>query len=198
MPINWTPFTLSWDDNVPIDLSFVFGRDKPAGKHGFLAVFGDRFVFDEGTESHFCWGTNFNGRCEFPIHATSEMVARRLGKFGVNVMRTHQMDAESATPNIFTSNRARPKDNTRSLDADSMDRLDYLIHCLKQAGVYTYLDLLTYRQFLPGDAVDACGELKQAAKPYLYFDRRLHRTPKRIQRTAVEPCQFLYRAGIQR
>jgi hypothetical protein len=172
MAINWTPFTLSWDDNVPIDLSFVFEHEKPAGKHGFLAVFGDRFVFEDGTEGRF-WGTNFNSGANFPSHATSEMVARRLGKFGVNIMRTHQMDAEWATPNIFTANRARPKDNTRSLDVDSLDRLDYLIHSLKQEGVYTYLDLLTYRQFLPGDAVDACGELKQAAKPYMYFDRRL-------------------------
>jgi hypothetical protein len=172
MSINWTPFTLSWDDNVPVDLSFVFEHEKPAGKHGFLAVLGDRFVFEDGTEGRF-WGTNFNSGANFPSHADSEMVARRLGKFGVNIMRTHQMDAEWATPNIFTANRARPKDNTRSLDADSMDRLNYLIHCLKKEGVYTYLDLLTYRQFLPGDAVDSCGQLNQAAKPYLYFDRRL-------------------------
>ena len=53
MPIKWTPFTLSWDDNVPIDISFVFEHEKPAGKHGFLAVFGDRFVFEDGTEGRF-------------------------------------------------------------------------------------------------------------------------------------------------
>ena len=41
MPINWTPFTLSWDDHVPVDISFVFNRERPAGKHGFLAVYGD-------------------------------------------------------------------------------------------------------------------------------------------------------------
>ena len=172
MAINWTPFTLSWDDNVPVDLSFVFQHEKPAGKHGFLGSFGDRFVFEDGTEGRF-WGTNFNSGANFPSHSSSEMIARRLGKFGVNVMRTHQMDAEWSTPNIFTSNRARPKDNTRSLDPECMDRLDYLIHCLKNEGVYIYLDLLTYRQFLPGDAVEAYEQLPQAAKPYMYFDRRL-------------------------
>ena len=172
METKWVPFTLAWDDNVPLDLSFVFEHEKPAGKHGFLGVFGDRFCFEDGTEARF-WGTNFNSGANFPAHSDSAMVARRLGKFGVNIMRTHQMDSEWATPNIFTANRARPKDNTRSLDPKSIDHLDYLIQALKGEGVYTYLDLLTYRQFLPGDAVDACANLPQAAKPYLYFDRRL-------------------------
>ena len=169
---NWVPFTLAWDDNVPVDLSFVFEHERPAGKHGFLAVLGDRFCFEDGTEARF-WGTNFNSGANFPPHAYSDMVARRLGKFGVNIMRTHQMDSEWATPNIFTANRARPKDNTRAFDPLSIDRLDYLIHALASEGVYTYLDLLTYRQFLAGDAVDAFENLPQAAKPYLYFDRRL-------------------------
>ncbi len=156
------PFNLSWDDRVPLDISFVFEHEKPAGKHGFLTVQGDRLVFQDGTEGRF-WGVNFNSGANFPEHAYSEMVAHRLAKFGVNIMRTHQMDAEWATPNIFQFNRAVPKDNTRSLDPTSMDRLDYLIHCLKQHGIYIYLDLLTYRQFRPGDLVDAVDILPQAA-----------------------------------
>jgi hypothetical protein len=166
------PFTLSWDARVPLDISFIFEHEKPAGKHGFLTVQGDRLVFQDGTEGRF-WGVNFNSGANFPEHAYSEMVAQRLAKFGVNIMRTHQMDAEWATPNIFQFNRAVPKDNTRSLDPESLDRLDYLIHCLKQHGIYIYLDLLTYRQFRPGDLVDAVDALPQAAKPYHYFDPRL-------------------------
>jgi hypothetical protein len=172
MARDWAPFTLSWDDNVPIDLSFVFEHEKPAGKHGFLTAWDSNFVFEDGAPGRF-WGTNFNSGANFPPHDYSEMVARRLAKFGVNIMRTHQMDSEWATPNIFTSNRDKPDDNTRHLDPTSMDRLDYLFSCLKKEGVYIYLDMLTYRQFLPGDAVDSYEQLPQAAKPYLYFDRRL-------------------------
>jgi hypothetical protein len=174
MTTKWVPFTLSWDDHLPVDISFVFEHEKPAGKHGFLTVQGDRFVFEDGTDGRF-WGTNFNSGANFPPHEYSEMVARRLAKFGVNIMRTHQMDSEWATPNIFTRNRAMPKDNTRSLDTDCMDRLDYLFSCLKQEGVYVYLDLLTYRQFLPGDAVKAYEGLPQAEircqQPYRGFLR---------------------------
>jgi hypothetical protein len=178
---NFVPFTLAWDDNVPLDLSFVFENEKPAGKHGFLGVVGDRLCFEDGAEARF-WGTNFNSGACFPDHAYSEMVARRLAKFGVNMVRFHQMDAEWATPNLFTFNRARPKDNTRSFDPESMERLDYLIYCLKQAGIYIYLDMLTYRQFLPGDQIDSVDLLAQAAKPYTYFDPRLIELQKEFNR----------------
>ncbi len=168
----WRPFVLAWDDQLPLDLSFLYEHERPAGRHGFLQVRADKFVFEDGTEARF-WGTCFNSGANFPTHEQSEMIARRLAKFGVNIVRTHQMDAEWATPNIFQLNRARPKDNTRSFDPESIDRLDYLIYCLKEQGIYLYLDMLTYRQFRRGDAVDAWEALPQAAKPYLYFDRRL-------------------------
>lgn len=176
----WRPFTLPWNDSV-IDISFVFAHEKPAGKHGFLKVKGDQMVFEDGAIGRF-WGTCFNSGANFPPHSYSEMVAERLSKFGVNIMRTHQMDSEWATPNIFFSNRAQPKNHTRSFDPESMDRLDYLIHCLKEQGVYTYLDLLTYRQFRPGDNVDNVDALPQAAKPYTYFDRRLIELVKEYNR----------------
>ena len=181
MATNWKPFTLAWDANVPLDLSFLYEREKPAGKHGFLTVCGNQLVFEDGAEGRF-WGTCFNSGANFPSHAESEMVARRLAKFGVNIVRTHQMDAEWATPNIFQGNRAKPKDNTRSFDPESMERLDYLIYCLKQEGIYLYLDLLTYRQFRPGDGVDNVDALGQAAKPYCYFDPRLIELQKEFAR----------------
>jgi hypothetical protein len=172
MSNQWAPFSLSWGEDVPIDISFVFEHERPAGKHGFVRADGDRLVFDDGVEARF-WGTNFNSGANFPPHDYAEMVARRLAKFGVNIVRTHQMDAEWATPNLFQFNRAQPKDHTRSFDERSLDRLDYLIHRLKDEGIYLYLDMLTYRQFRPGDGVEAVYGLPQAAKPYLYFDRRL-------------------------
>ena len=176
-----TPFTLSCNDQVPVDISFVFDREKPAGKHGFLTVKGDQFVFEDGVEGRF-WGTCFNSGACFPPHEYSEMVARRLAKFGVNMVRFHQMDAEWATPSIFEFNRANPKNDTRTLDPKSMDRLDYLIHCLKREGIYIYLDLLTYRQFRPGDEVEAVDQLPQAAKPYCCFDKQLIELQKEFNR----------------
>ena len=60
------PFTLPWDD-APVDLSFIFQDEKPAGKHGFLKVKKDKMVFEDGTIGRF-WGTNFNSAANFPSH----------------------------------------------------------------------------------------------------------------------------------
>jgi hypothetical protein len=182
MQTQWVPFNLAWDDNVPIDISFIFEKEKPAGKHGFLGVRADRLVFEDGCEGRF-WGTCFNSGANFPTHAQSEMLARRLAKFGLNMVRTHQMDADWATPNLFQFNRAKPISSTRRLDPQSLERLDYLILCLKQEGIYLFLDLLTYRQFRPGDEVDAVDQLPQAAKPYNYFDPRLIELQKEFNRS---------------
>ena len=169
--MTYRPFGLSWDD-APIDLSFVYAEERPAGRHGFLRVAGDHFEFEDGTPGRF-WGTCFNSGANFPRHSESDRIAERLEKFGVNLVRTHQMDSEWATPNIFEVNRAVPRDDTRHLDPTSLDRLDYLFHCLKEHGIYVYLDLLTYRQFLAADGARTATGLPAAAKPYLYFDNRL-------------------------
>ena len=169
--IKTIPYTLPWDD-MPIDLSFIYKKEKPAGKHGFLKAIDDKFIFEDGTEARF-WGTNFNSAQIFPSHEHSEKVARRLAKIGVNIVRFHQMDGEWSTPNIFQFTRGENKPDTESFDQESMDRLDYLIHCLKKEGIYVYMDLLTYRKFKTGDGVEAADKLGDAAKPYSTYNRKL-------------------------
>ena len=59
---------------------------KPAGRHGFMTCRDGRLVFEDGAEARF-WGANFNSAANFPPHHYSEKVARRLAKFGVNLVR---------------------------------------------------------------------------------------------------------------
>ncbi len=165
------PFTLYWDD-LPVDLSFLYENEKPAGRHGFLKVEKDKFRFEDGTEARF-WGTNFNSAGNFPSHEHSEKLAARLEKTGLNLVRLHQLDAEWSTPNIFRFTKGSLQEDTLSLDPKSMDRMDYLIYCLKNHGIYIYMDLLTYRKFKPGDGLENTGSLKDAAKPYTNYNRRL-------------------------
>ena len=68
------------------------------------------------------------------------------------------MDAEWSTPNIFQFTKGENKANTMDLDPVSLDRLYYLIYCLKQEGIYVYMDLLTYRRFKSGDGVEAADD----------------------------------------
>lgn len=164
------PFPFYHDD-VPIDISFVFENEKPAGKHGFLKTCGREFVFEDGTPVKF-WGTNFNGCGNFPEKNYADRLASRLSKIGINLVRFHQLDAEWQTPNIFSFTKGK---RTQGADFDprSLDRLDYLIYALKKEGIYCYLDLLTYRRFKSDEGVENAENLIDAAKPYCIFNERL-------------------------
>lgn len=166
-------------DTMPIDISFVFENEKPAGKHGFLTVKGEDFVFEDGTKVKF-WGTCFNGGANFPEHKYSEKVAKRLAKTGINLVRLHQMDAEWNTPNIFSLTKGRRLSDTQSFDPESLDRLDYLIYCLKNEGIYCYLEAFTYRKFKSGDGVVNAHKLFDAAKSYSIFNRRMIDLEKKL------------------
>jgi hypothetical protein len=173
----YIPFP-AYADDVPLDLSFVYENEKPAGRHGFLQVSGDQFVFEDGTVGRF-WGTNFNGGANFPDFDYAEKVAKRLSKIGVNIVRFHQLDAEWDTPNIYQFTKGARVSNTLSFDPESMKRLDYLIYCLKKEGIYCYLDIFTYRKFKTGDGVENAFNLRDAAKPYSGFNRKLIELQKR-------------------
>jgi hypothetical protein len=165
------PFPAYYDD-VPIDLSFVFENEKPAGKHGFLKADKDRFVFEDQTEARF-WGTNFNGGSNFPEFEYAEKIAKRLSKIGINLVRFHQLDSEWNTPNIYQFTKGKRLKNTQTFDPESLKRLDYLIYCLKREGIYCYLDIFTYRKFKSGDGVENAIALKDAAKPYSGYNRHM-------------------------
>ncbi len=162
----------AYPDTAPIDLRFVYEHEAPAGKHGFLKAAGDHFEFEDGAEARF-WGTNFNSGLCFPPHTYAEQVSERLAKIGCNIVRFHQMDSEWATPNIFQFTKGKRQADSHAPDPVSLDRLDYLISCLKKNGIYVYLDLLTYRKFKKGDGVQNADLLGDCARPYNYTDPTL-------------------------
>lgn len=164
--------TPAYPDKMPVDISFVFEDEKPAGKHGFIKPEGDHFIFEDGTPARF-WGVNFNGGANFPEHDYAEKVARRLAQTGCNIVRFHQLDAEWDTPNIYQYTKGKRLYTTRKLDPVSMDHLDYLIHCLKEEGIYIYFDMMTYRNFKEGDGFEHSDELGDSAKPHSIFNRRM-------------------------
>lgn len=174
---NYIPYPFFHDD-VPIDISFVFENEKPAGKHGFLTVNKKDFVFEDGTKVKF-WGTNFNGWGCFPEKDYSEKLARRLAKIGINIVRFHQLDSEWHTPNIFAFTKGKRVTNAH-LDPESMDRLDYLTYCLKKEGIYCYMDMFTYRKFRSDEGVENAKELKDAAKPVCMFNDKIIELQKEL------------------
>ena len=156
-------------DRMPVDISFVFQDEMPAGKHGFVKADGDNFRFDDGTAVKF-WGVLFNGGANFPEHDYAEKVARRLAMAGVNLVRLHQLDAEWGLPNIYQTYAGPPLKTTRNLSQESLERLDYLIACLKKWGIYVAVDMVTYRKYKSGDGVKFAELLTDTARGYSMYD----------------------------
>lgn len=134
------PFVLPWDDASPGITNIGNHLPRPAGGNGFVvARDGHLFV---GNERIRFWGVNMAFGGNFPTHAHAEKVAARMAKFGINCVRFHHMDTSIAPDGILQKDR-------RTLDPESLDRLDYFIAALKKNGIYSNLNLHVGNQY-PG------------------------------------------------
>lgn len=151
---------------TPVDVSYLL--DAPAGKHGFLTARNGHFYFQDGTRARF-WGFDIMGSECFADHSAAKLLAERLARMGVNIVRLHHMDASWADPNIFD-----PRfDDTRHLSKTSMEKLDYFLYQLKQRGIYVYLDWLVNRHFKKGDGVADYQKIDDGCKIVAHFDPRM-------------------------
>jgi hypothetical protein len=63
--------------------------------------------------------------------------------------------------------------NTQEYDPESFDRLDYMIYCMKQEGIYIYLDMMVSRVFHSGDGLEITEKMTSSSRPYSVLDRRM-------------------------
>ncbi len=171
-----------WDDSLlkpyvidhrnatssPADLSFL--HDAPAGKDGYIRIQGGHFVKPDGKRIRF-WGVHLTdwgpGSIELPPKEDTPMWARTLARYGVNIVRLHFVDKWAPTGITDGS-----KDDTRSFDAQQLDRLDFLVSELKKNGIYMDLNLNVGRAYKEGDGVPDAARL-QWAKSLTLYDKRL-------------------------
>ncbi|NTV51937.1 MAG: hypothetical protein HGA76_02825 [Candidatus Firestonebacteria bacterium] len=140
------PYVMPWDKGAGLmDLSSW--NHCPAGKYGAIREGADGHWY-AGKERMRFFGMNIVSSSAFPKHAEAMPLARRLSGFGINLVRFHHMDAPWAE-NIFSTSAL----NTRHLDADVLNRLDFFFKQLKDRGIYSDLNLLCSRQFLPSDGL---------------------------------------------
>lgn len=139
--------------------------DKPAGRHGFVAVEHGHFVTGDGQPIRFL-GVNcaFSG-C-FPDHASAEKLARQLARFGINLVRFHHMDMREAPDGIW-----RRGVFPRQLDPGQLDRLDYFIYQLKENGIYSNINLHVSRTLTPQEGYPDPERRPEFDKGLSYFDR---------------------------
>jgi hypothetical protein len=151
-----SPDTSQWfknalaGDTSPVDLSFLNRDDRPAGRHGLVKADGDHLVFEDGTPGRF-WGANLAAYALFSTPRQNvARQAHRMAQLGYNLMRIVHIDAPWVNPNIFADHGRR---DTRHLDPKSLDSLDWWIKCLKDEGIYVWLDMVYTRTLTENDGV---------------------------------------------
>ena len=183
----WPTDIVGWDV-APVDLSFLNASEKPAGKHGFLRVKKDALVFDDGTPVRF-WGTNVTAYAIFGTDRENvKRQAHRLSQLGFNLVRFHHQDSPWVNPNIFGD--AKTPD-TANLSLAMLEKLDWWIKCLKDEGLYVWLDLDTQRFLKTGDNIDHFAEIskgKPAAdlKGFNYVNTSIQEAMNRFNQKYVD------------
>ncbi|MCZ2105592.1 MAG: hypothetical protein OZ923_01360 [Comamonadaceae bacterium] len=104
------------------------------------------------------WGTNITAYALFNTpREVVQQQAKRLAALGYNLVRLHHHDSPWVNPNIFGPRKTTL--DTRTLSAESLDKLDWWIKCLKDEGIAVWLDLHVGRAVMAGDGIYAFDEI---------------------------------------
>lgn len=188
---NWLINALSPEQSF-IDLSYL--NHKPAGKHGFVHAEGDRLVFKDGTEARF-YGVNIQARTLFtPNKKLIKSHSKRMARLGINLVRLHHHDSAMwVRPSLIADGST-----TQVLDEKALDTYFWWVKCLRDQGIYLWIDLQVSRPWRKGDNIpgwdtDMAAEAKRGmsvAKGFIYLNSRMQELTKKFNEellTRVNP-----------
>ncbi|HMO50665.1 MAG TPA: hypothetical protein PKA21_06020 [Kiritimatiellia bacterium] len=105
--------------------------DKPAGQHGRITRRGDQLMYHDAPIT--LWGLNLNYVTCAPSKDLADRRARLYAAYGINAVRLHKYADGAGWAGI------QSKDSFTKLDPEGLERMDYFVHRLKEAGIYVKL-----------------------------------------------------------
>jgi hypothetical protein len=163
---NGFDFNLPWDDTSTVDFLPFFDMDS-IGEEDRVSTDGAGSFVVQGKPYRF-FGGNLTAQAAFPSKEDAALVAGRMKKFGINLIRFHHIDNPWSDGSLF-----HEVNGTRELNAERLDRLDYLIYQLKQHGIYVNMNLNVSRTFENADGVVHADSLSDFGKGVTQFDPRM-------------------------
>ena len=162
------PFVWPWGmDDFSESVLDVLHPRRPitSGPESRIRRQGDRFVDAQGRPFRM-WGMSVPTA---PPKSEAEYYARRARRLGINVARFHSLDGDLCDMHAGRN---------YILDPDRLDRMEYFIHCLRQEGIYTMLDVL-YNWHTPmvgpADGLPEGTVIKSRVRVPFYFDAALQK-----------------------
>ncbi len=147
---DWKPIRQEKDIVPGSVLDFSGTLDAPAGKYGPVVVRNGQFEFRDrpGVQVRF-YGTNLVDTAQFLDRQWSERLADRMAKAGFNLVRIHHHDNGLSV---------RKNGTSTELNAENLDRLNWLIACFKKRGIYVVTDCYVSRTFAPEELKEWGGK----------------------------------------
>lgn len=128
----------------------------PAGKYGPVVSRNGHYEFaGRPGETVRFMGANIAYTTNYMSNAECEALALRFRRMGYNAVRIHHYDNVISLPGAPSSTE---------LDPARLERLDYLIHCFKNNGIYVSIDLYTSRFLRKGEIPEIDREVFQDFK----------------------------------
>ena len=127
------------DDLTPSVIDMSDWLDTPSGKHGFVKIKKDMFVFEDDTPVKF-WGVNICSGLPYVENDKAEQWVTYLAKYGVNAVRFHKFTRPALTGLVST----QP-------DSSMFDRFDYFQAKLREKGIYYGWSHIYGHKPKPGD-----------------------------------------------
>jgi len=180
----------TWNKNIMlphkafVDLSFL--NHKPAGKFGFVEAKGDELQISDKPIRF--WGCNVQA---YSLFVTDKDLikkqAKRIAALGYNLVRLHHHDSKRWVKKCLIADG----DTSQEIDQEALDSYFYWIKCLKDEGIYIWIDLHVGRPFKPGDNIPDFDEIKKGSnstkemKIYCYVNERAKELMKEFQKKLV-------------
>lgn len=124
--------------------------------------------FDAEGEKLRFWGVNIVSGAAFPEKNDAPFIAGRMRNMGINLVRFHHLDNpgwEGDAGSLFIGGKG-----TRSLNPQTLDKLEFFIAQLKKNGIYVNMNLNVSRTFTTLDGVQGADSLVDFAKGATLFD----------------------------
>ena len=178
---SWFKNALGWDTS-PVDLSFLNRDDRPAGRHGLAKANADDLVFEDGTPARFWALTWPQALCSprldkmFPVKHTAWL---SLATTSCELCTLMPRGRSPISLSIMVG------EIRRHLEPKSVDSLDWWIKCLKDEGIYVWLDMVYTRTLTQNDGVTAgFDEIKRNNGHFFgfnYFNQDIQRLMREFQ-----------------
>ncbi|HEY3839179.1 MAG TPA: hypothetical protein VGL72_21540 [Bryobacteraceae bacterium] len=165
------PFTIDQDQlsGAP-DLSLLNRSLNPGDQ---LKVCGEHFCRSSDGGRVRLFGVNLAFGANFPKEEDAPRIAKRLRRFGVNLVRLHHMDS-SPDRNPSDARSTLTTGPYPTLNPVSIARLRALLDALRAEGIYADLNLHVGYTFRPEvDSVPALPQFPQQSKPLHIFYPRM-------------------------